>query len=92
MLVASDGYVKVHSVVLAAASAVFKESLRSNQKPEERVIVFPELELYLLKIVVHFAYTGSIVVPKKYFNAGTSSRVVSVLMMLGFNVTIVRNR
>ena len=92
MLVADDGHVKAHSVVLAAASDMFKESLKSNQKPEERVIVLPGLELYLLKIIVHYAYTGSIVVPKKYFSTDAPTRVASVLLELGFNVTLVQTR
>jgi BTB/POZ domain len=92
VLVADDGRMKAHSIVLAAASSVFKESLKSDQKPDERIIVLPGLLIYELKIIVHFAYTGDIVIPKKYMTTDAPSRVVNVLIELGFNLSAVETR
>jgi len=60
VLVGEDGRVKAHSCVLAAASSVFRMSLKSCSKPVEQIIVMPGVQVDLLEIAVHFAYTSEI--------------------------------
>lgn len=85
-LLADDGEVKVHGVVLAATSTKFKSSLDTQDTTQDRIISVPGVELYLLKIAVHFAYTGEIVVPKRNFSLGELPHVINVLLELGFTI------
>jgi len=63
MLVAEDGHVKAHSAVLAASSCLFKASLTPSGKPQQFFIILPGVELYYIKIAVHYCYTGVVAIP-----------------------------
>ena len=65
LILADDGQVKAHSAVLAAASPVFKHSLKSRDQPVLRTIVLPGIQLVVLKIIIQLVYTGKMIVPKK---------------------------
>ena len=78
MLIGDDGRLKAHSVVLAAASDMFKASLKSGDMPKEHVIVFPGVQMYMLEIVVRFAYTGDILVHKSHMNTDQMSRIIPI--------------
>jgi len=60
VLVTDDGHVKAHSVVLAAVSPVFKRSLKSTDEPVQYTIVLPGMQLFFVKVVILFVYTGKI--------------------------------
>ena len=65
VIVTDDGQLLAHSVVLTAASPVFKAALNDNKKPREHIIVIPGVKLSLMKTLLQFIYTGEIVpVPK----------------------------
>jgi len=91
-LVADNGRVKAHAIILAATSSVFKGALKPDSKTEDRTIVLPGIELYLLEIAVRYAYTGEIMVPKQYMTADCLSVVVNVLEQLGFELTPIATR
>jgi len=74
--------VKAHSSVLAAASNVFRMSLKSSDEPIEQIIVIPGVEVDLLEIAVHFAYTGEIAIPSDNVSAAQLSRIINLLMEL----------
>jgi len=61
VIVTDDGRLSAHSVVLAAASPVFKAALRVTDRPREHVVVFPGVKSSLMKTVLQFVYTGEIV-------------------------------
>ena len=91
-LVADDGSMKAHAVVLAATSSVFKAALKPGIKSEECVVTVPGIELYLLEIVVRFAYTGEIMVSKDCLTEDSLSTIISVLEQLGFELSSVTTR
>jgi len=66
LIVADDGLVKAHSAVLAAASPVFKQALNSSCQPLHYTVVLPGVQLVVVKIIIHFIYTGKITVPKEH--------------------------
>jgi BTB/POZ domain len=86
VLVGDGGRVKVHGIVLAAASDMFKGLLKSHEKPSENILVLPGVEQDLLNIIVHLAYTGDIVMPGANMTSEEVSRVVKVLLELGFTL------
>lgn len=91
VLIGENGRVKAHSIVLAATSNVFRSSLKPLSEPVEQVVVLPGLELYVLEIIVHFAYAGVIAVPKRYMSHDHVSKIVAVLMELEFIVASQQN-
>lgn len=71
---------------------MFKAALKPGGKIEERIIVLPGIELYLIEIAVCYAYTGEIMVPKQYMTPECLSLVISVLTELGFELSSVITR
>jgi len=61
VIVTDDGRLSAHSVVLAAASPVFKAALRVTDRPREHVVVLPGIKSSLMKTILQFVYTGEIV-------------------------------
>jgi len=65
VIVTDDGQLSAHSVVLTAASPVFKAALKVGDKPREHIIVIPGVKSSLMSTVLQLVYTGEIVpVPK----------------------------
>ena len=91
-IVADNGSMKAHAVVLAATSSVFKAALKPGIRSEECVITVPGIELYLLEIVVCFAYTGEIMVSREHLTEDSLSTIMSVLEQLGFELSAVTTR
>ena len=60
-IVTDDGRLSAHSVVLAAASPVFKAALKVTDRPREHVIVMPGVTSSVMKTILQFVYTGEIV-------------------------------
>ena len=87
VLIAEDGQVKAHSIVLAAASSLFKSALKATSKPEEHVIVVPGMQLWLLETVVRYIYTDEIQVTEDCMTTDHLSRVINALNELGFNIS-----
>lgn len=91
VLVADDGQVKAHSVVLAAVSDVFNAAIRLQSiKPCERIVEFPGVTLSVLQAVVLFAYTGNI--SASNCRNVISEDVVEVLKQLGFDIPVFEPR
>jgi BTB/POZ domain len=74
---------------LAATSSVFKSALKLGTQSNECIITVPGIALHLLKIVVCFAYTGEIMIPKENLTEEYLSTVISVLEQLGFTLSAV---
>lgn len=65
VIVTDDGQLSAHSVVLTAASPVFKAALMVRDKPREHIVVIPGVKSSVMKTVLQLVYTGEIVpVPK----------------------------
>jgi hypothetical protein len=86
-LVGSDGRVKVHGVVLAAASNMFKKALKSEivDSAAQHTIVLQGVELCALKVAVYLAYTGEMVIPKEYASGDELVHLLTVLSKLGLS-------
>ena len=87
VLIGEDGQVKAHSVVLAAASPLFKSALKATSKAGEHVIVVPGMQLWLLETVVRYIYTDEIQVTEDCMTTDHLSTVVKALNELGFNIS-----
>jgi len=81
VIVADDGQLKAHSVVLAAASPAFKLVLKSSDKPLQHTIVLPGMQLVVVSIVVQFIYTGEI-----NEECGYSVKVMDAIKELGIKL------
>jgi hypothetical protein len=86
ILVGDNGQLKAHSVVLAASSALLRSSLKSDSKPSEHVIMLPGMKMYLLEIALHLAYTGKVVIPKKYTSDDSLRSIITVLAQIGLSI------
>jgi BTB/POZ domain len=91
-LIAKNGQLKAHSVVLASVSDVLRRAICENSKSADRVILLPWLELHELEIAVRFIYTGCVVVPFKYAIPASLPRVISTLTDLGLKLPTVLKR
>ena len=69
IIVMDDGRLSAHSVILAAASPVFKAALKVTGRPREHIIVVPQVKTSVMKMVLQFVYTGEIVPVPKDFSA-----------------------
>ena len=69
VIVTDDGQLSAHSVILAAASPVFKAALKMTDGPREHVVVIPRVKCSVMKTILQFVYTGEVVpVPKDMAN------------------------
>jgi hypothetical protein len=84
VLVGEDGQQPVHSVVMAAASPLFKSLFQSHHD----AVVLQGVKLYLLKILIHFAYTGEMLVPETYSTSEQLAVIVSFLDQLGISFPV----
>jgi len=82
VIVADDGHVKAHSVVLAAVSPVFKRALKSSDHPVQHTIVLPGMQLVVVSVIIQFVYTGRIVFPE------TECDVLTKVMSAAFELEI----
>ena len=62
LILTDDGQVKAHSAVLAAASPIFKQVLKSRDQPVLHNIVLPGIPIVIVNIIIQFVYTGKIFV------------------------------
>jgi len=88
VIVADDGHVKAHSVVLAAASPVFKRALKSSDQHVQHMIVLPGMQLAVVNVIIQFVYTGKIVFPKS--ESDDLTKVMSAIDDLGIKLHISR--
>jgi len=79
VIVTDDGQLSAHSVILAAASPLFRAALRITATPREHVIVIPRVSTAVMRTILQFVYTGEIVpVPED----NVVSTVLSVMLDL----------
>ena len=88
LILADDGQVKAHSTVLAAASPVFKQVLKSSYQPLPHIVVLPGIQLLVVNIIIQFMYTGKIIVPRD--NRCSSTKVIDAIRDLGIKLHIAR--
>ena len=58
VIVTDDGRLLAHSIILAAASPVFKAAMKITDRPTEHIIVLPGVKSSVMKAVLQYIYTG----------------------------------
>jgi len=86
VIIADDGQLTAHSVVLAAASPVFRRALKSTDKPLQHVILLPDMQIVVISIIIQFVYTGKIAITGGGF--GNSAKVMDAINQLGIKLHI----
>ena len=86
IIVADDGLLKAHSVVLAAVSPFFKAALKTDNKALEHTVTLSGVGSYIASIVLQFVYTGDIVIPDDSFTSDTVTEILFVLQELGLQL------
>lgn len=87
VLVAKCGSeLKAHSALLAAASPVFMTALEGAPSTGPYHLCFPEVELEVLEIAVHFVYTGKLLLPTVYSQMDQLSMLFNKLSDLGLSL------
>jgi len=61
IIVTDDGRLSAHSIILSAASPVFRDALKITDTPREHVIVIPRVSTAVMRTILQFMYTGEIV-------------------------------
>ena len=93
MLVADDGTVKVHSVVLAASSSRFKSELTGfGDLTNEKVITVAGMPLYILQVAVRLMYSGELIVPLQYSSSEHVLQIITSLQELGLKLPLLQIR
>jgi len=88
VIVADDGQVKAHSVVLAAASPVFKQILKNSDQPLQHTVVLPGMQVVVVSIIIQFVYTGKITVTED--ERGNLVKVIDAIGELGIKLHLNR--
>jgi len=88
LIIADDGQVKAHSAVLAAASPMFKQVLKSSYEPLQRIVVLPGIRVVVVNIIIQLVYTGKIIIPRD--NHCSSTNVINAVRDLGIKLHITR--
>jgi len=87
LLVAKCGSeVKAHSVLLAAVSPVFLMAIEEKPSSGTYHLCFPEVDLDVLEIAVHFVYTGKLLLPTVYSQMDLLSKLFEKLSDLGLSL------
>ena len=87
VLVAKCGReLKAHSALLAAVSPVFLMAIEEKPSSGPYHLCFPEVELDVLEIAVHFIYTGKLLLPAVYSQMDQLSMLFSKLSDLGLGL------
>jgi len=86
ILITKDGQLKAHGVLLAAVSPVFKRALEASQSNASHLLNFPEIDAALLEILLHFAYTGKLVLPSKFSHKKELPKIFDALQTLGLDL------
>ena len=93
VLIAEDGQLKAHSAVLAAASPVFKASLKSTAKPVEHVIFLPGYKCYVVDMALQYIYTGNLMIQDQYLPYLAkidAAKIIAALQKLGLDILSVQ--
>ena len=88
LIVADDGHVKAHSVVLAAVSPVFKRALKNCDWPIQHTVFLPGMQLVVVNVIIQFVYTGKFVLSKS--ECDDLTKVVSAMDELEIKLHINR--
>ena len=88
LILADDGQVKAHSAVLAAASPMFKQVLKSSYQPFQHIVVLPGIRVVVVNIIIQLVYTGKIIIPRD--NGCSSTKVINAIHDLGIKLDITR--
>lgn len=80
------GELKAHSALLAAVSPVFMTALEGATATGPYHLCFPEVELDVLKIAVHFVYTGRLLLPTVYSQMEQLTKLFAKMTELGLNL------
>jgi len=87
VLVAKCGReLKAHSALLTAVSPVFLVAIQEKPSSGTYHLCFPEVELDVLEIAVHFVYTGKLLLPAVYSQMNRLSKLFDKLSDLGLNL------
>lgn len=60
VIIAADGRLRAHSVILAASSPVLQLLLKTHYKPREHVIEIQDVDIVVLQVAVSYMYTGEL--------------------------------
>jgi len=61
LIVTEDGQLSAHSLVLTAASPMFKAALNVTNKPQQHIVVIPGVSSSVMKTLLQYIYTGEVV-------------------------------
>lgn len=82
VLCASGKELQAHSILLAAASPIFKSALQDSI-PGQHYINLPDLDSSVAQIALHFIYTGTLLLPQKYATDNQLAELLETLQDLG---------
>ena len=78
---------RVHSVLLAAVSPVFESAFRANFNPGLYRVTLPEVEDRVLEVLLHFAYSGVLLMPTECKDPLTFANFLAQLKELGLDIS-----
>lgn len=86
ILVADDREFKAHSVILAAASHVFKSTFEASGEPGLHYIHLPGYDSKVVEIALNVIYTGNLVIQEEFLDDDTQLELFESLQNLGLEL------
>ena len=81
-LIVKDKEIKAHSVLLAAASPVFKSAIDASGPNQKYFICLPNLNSELVEIILQFVYTGNLELSEKFSSPKELANLIYVFDFL----------
>jgi len=91
-IIVDDGELRAHSAVLAATSPLFKAALEANKNPPKHTVILTDVSSHVANIVLHFMYTGDVVMPDDCLAADKVTEIFSILQDLGLELPLADKR
>jgi len=89
VIVVEDGQLKAHSVVLAAASPLFRDALKVDTSPMEHTVIMPGIQLSLAEIILEYMYTGNFEVEGQTVDSEQMNKLQQAIQEFGINLHLV---
>lgn len=86
ILMASDGELKAHGVILAAICPPCKRAFENDPQSGIHRLDFPDIDIGTLEVILHFAYTGKLVLPLKESQKDEVSQMFATLQSLEIDI------
>jgi len=89
VIVVSDGQLKAHSAVLAAASPMFRGAIKAYATPIEHRVLMSGIELSAAEVIVRYMYTGTFEIEGESIDIEQLNKLQQAVQEFGINLQLI---